>query len=49
MPVMGKDWWLWVFRTDRDEVLTVIRPSSGKKVLEEILGTKFPGAMVTDG
>lgn len=49
MPVMGKNRWLWVFRTEHDEVLVVIRPSRGKKVLEEILGVGFQGAMVNDG
>ena len=47
--VMGKNHWLWIFRTDQDDVLVVIRPSRGKKVLEEILGTEFQGAMVNDG
>lgn len=49
MPVMGKNRWLWIFRTEHDEVLVVIRPSRGKKVLEEILGMGFQGAMVNDG
>jgi transposase len=49
MPVMGKNWWLWVFRTETNDVLAVIRPSRGKKVLEEILGTDFQGATINDG
>jgi transposase len=49
MPVMGKNWWLWIFRSNFDDVLTVIRPSRGKKVVEEILGTDPQGAMVNDG
>jgi transposase len=49
MPVQGKNHWLWVFRTDQDDVLTVIRASRGRKVLDEILGADFTGAMVTDG
>jgi len=49
MPVMGKNCWLWIFRTEHDAVLVVIRPSRGKKVLEEILGVGFQGAMVNDG
>jgi transposase len=49
MSVMGKNHWLWIFRTEQDDVLAVIRPSRGKKVLEEILGTGFQGAMVNDG
>jgi hypothetical protein len=46
---MGKNSWLWLFRTERNEVLVAIRPSRGKKVLEEILGAGFNGAMVNDG
>ena len=49
MPVMGKNWWLWIFRTEVNDVLAVIRHSRGKKVLEEILGTDFKGATVNDG
>jgi len=49
MPVMGKNHWLWLFRTNQDDILAVIRPSRGKKVLEEILGTEFQGAMINDG
>lgn len=48
-PVNGKNHWFWMFRTDQDDVLAVIRPSRGKKVLEEILGAEFQGAMVNDG
>jgi transposase len=48
-PVQGKNHWLWLFRSNNDDILAVIRPSRGKKVLEEILGTEFQGAMVNDG
>jgi len=47
--VNGKNWWLWSFRTDRDESLVVIRDSRGRKVLDEILGEHCSGANVTDG
>jgi transposase len=47
--VMGKNHWLWLFRTDQDDILVVIRPSRGKKVLEEVLGTEFQGVTVNDG
>ena len=47
--VQGKNHWLWIFRTDHDEVLVMIRPSRGKKVLEENLSADFHGAMVNDG
>ena len=49
VPVNGKNWWLWNFRTDTDESLVVIRDSRGKEVLEEILGEDYTGADVTDG
>jgi hypothetical protein len=49
MPVMGKNQWLWIFRTKQDEVLAVIRPSRMKKVLEEILRMDFQGATINDG
>jgi len=49
MRVLGKNWWLWSFRTPQDEALVVIRPSRGGDVLEEILGTEITCAGVTDG
>jgi transposase/uncharacterized coiled-coil protein SlyX len=48
MRVKGKNWWLWIFRTTTD-VLVVIRPSRGRKVLEEILGIEINGAGISDG
>lgn len=48
MGVNGKKWWLWIFRTETD-ILVVIRPSRGKKVLEEILGDEVNGAGIADG
>lgn len=47
--VLGENWWLWVFRTDTDDVLVVIRKSRGRDVLMEILGEDFGGAGVNDG
>jgi len=47
--VLGENWWLWVFRTDTDDVLVVIRKSRGRDVLMEILGESFEGAGVNDG
>lgn len=49
MRVMGKNWWLWIFRTSGDDVLAVIRPSRGGKVLKEILGARINGAGISDG
>ena len=48
-PVLGNNQWLWAFRTNHNDVLITIRPSRGRKVLDEILGADFTGAMVTDG
>jgi len=47
--VLGTNWWLWIFRTDTDDVLVVIRKSRGRDVLMEILGQDFKGAGVNDG
>jgi len=49
MRVLGENWWLWIFRTDTDDVLVVIRKSRGRDVLMEILGESFTGAGVNDG
>jgi len=47
--VNGEKWWLWIFRTDEDDTLVVIRKSRGRKVLDEILGERHNGPDVTDG
>jgi len=47
--VLGENWWLWIFRTDTNDVLVVIRKSRGRDVLMEILGEDFKGAGVSDG
>ena len=47
--VNGENWWLWIFRTDSDDVLVVIRDSRGRKVLEEILDGNFDIPGITDG
>lgn len=44
----GKTWWLWTF-VCKDAVLFVIRKSRNEKVIEEILGKKFKGIIVSDG
>jgi len=49
MRVLGKNWWLWIFRTDTDDVFVAIRKSRGRDVLLEILGKDFDGAGVNDG
>jgi len=45
--VLGKNWWVWVFRSDTD-LLLVIRNSRGNNVLEEILGKNYAGIVVCD-
>ena len=45
--VLGKNQWVWVFRT-ATEILLVIRPSRGSNVLEEILGKDYAGTIICD-
>ncbi len=45
--VLGKNWWVWAFRSDKD-LLLVIRNSRGNKVLQEILGKDYAGTVVCD-
>jgi len=47
--INGEKWWLWIFRTNDDETLVVIRKSRGRKVLDEILGKDHPGPHIVDG
>jgi transposase len=49
IKVNGENWWLWIFRTDTNETLVVIRKSRGTKVLEEILGEGHKGVNIADG
>ena len=46
--VGGASAWLWDFVTPQATVY-VIRPSRGHQVVQEVLGTAFPGTLVTDG
>ncbi len=45
--VLGKNQWVWVFRTT-SEILLLIRPSRGSNVLEEILGREYSGVVICD-
>jgi hypothetical protein len=45
--VLGKNWWVWAFRSDTD-LLLVIRSSRGSNVLEEILGKGYTGIVICD-
>lgn len=49
MKVNGRNQWLWIFRTGGGDVLVAIRPSRGRKVLNEVLGKDFAGPAVADG
>ena len=49
MRVLGKNYWLWTFRTPDDEVVVVIRPSRGQNVLWETFGGEINCAGVTNG
>jgi transposase len=48
LKVNGQKWWLWIFRTNDDETLVVIRKSRGRKVLDEILGKNHPGLHIVE-
>lgn len=45
--VLGKNWWVWAFRSDTD-VMLIIRNSRGNKVLSEILGKDYAGTVICD-
>jgi len=45
--VLGRNWWVWAFRSDTD-LLLVIRNSRGSNVLEEILGKDYAGTVICD-
>ena len=45
--VLGRNWWVWAFRSETD-LLLVIRNSRGNNVLEEILGKDYAGIVVCD-
>lgn len=47
--VNGEKWWLWIFRTNEDDTLVVIRKSRGGNVLDEILGEEHSGPDIVDG
>lgn len=47
--VNGEKWWLWIFRTNTDDVLIVIEPSRGRIVVDEILGKDWNKPVIVDG
>lgn len=46
--VRGKNWWLWVFGTERSAFYTVDR-TRGSTVVRRVLGEIFIGVLVVDG
>lgn len=48
IKVQGKQYWIWTFTTNI-ATLYVIRKSRSKKVLKEILGSKYKGIIICDG
>jgi transposase len=48
IKVDGVNHWIWTFTTE-SETLYAIRPSKGKRVLQEILGKEWSGTLVCDG
>lgn len=46
--VRGKNWWLWVFGTERSAYYTVDR-TRGSEVVRRVLGEIFIGVLVIDG
>lgn len=49
ISINGEKWWIWIFRTKNNDILVVIRKSRGQKVVKEILGDDFKGAVIVDG
>jgi len=46
--VKGKNWWLWVFGTDKSAYFTLDK-SRGSDVVRRVLGEIFLGVLVVDG
>jgi hypothetical protein len=49
IKINGEKYWLWIFRTNDNYVLVVIRKSRGRKVLDEILGPEWDKPIIVDG
>jgi len=49
IKINGKKHWLWIFRTNDNDILVVIRKSRGKTVLDEILGEDWDKPIIVDG
>jgi len=49
IKINGDQHWLWIFRTNDDEIMVVIRKSRGGKVLDDILGKDWDKPIIADG
>jgi transposase len=49
IKINGEKYWLWIFRTDNNDILVVIRRSRGRDVLWEILGENWDKPIIVDG
>ncbi|MCX6665423.1 MAG: IS66 family transposase [Euryarchaeota archaeon] len=49
VKINGEKFWLWIFRTNNNEILVVIHKSRGRTVLNEILGPDWDKPIVVDG
>ena len=49
IKINGRKYWLWIFRTNTNDVLVVIRKSRGGKVPDEILGEDWNKPIIVDG
>jgi len=49
IKINGEKYWLWIFRTNDNDLLVVIRKSRGRDVLLEILGENWDKPIIVDG
>jgi len=49
IKINGEKYWLWIFRTNNNDILVVIRKSRGRDVLLDILGEKWDKPIIVDG
>ena len=47
--VNGQKWWLWLFRSDIDDIFITIAPSRGHQVVADILGDGWNKPLIVDG
>jgi hypothetical protein len=49
IKINGEKYWLWIFRTNDNDILVVIHKSRGRTVLDEILGEDWNKPIIVDG